>query len=272
MAKRLALVIIALLLAAWFYDAGWVETRRLTIDTREFRLKRLPPQLDGFRIAQLSDFHTTKYGDLERRAIDATMKLRPDMIVITGDCVGWRFQRPTDARNAAWKQMMRDLRAPYGVWAIPGNNDQENIEPLKNAGTNLLLNRNRYIRVRGSGFWLVGAVCPSDIPQISVAFAGLPREGLKLFLVHSADSLLSAPHIATGVDLALTGHTHGGQILFPVIGPLYSPLKSGLPLEGAFHVGKVSVYTNEGIGINTVPFRFRCPPQVSLIILRADRT
>jgi predicted MPP superfamily phosphohydrolase len=245
------------------------EPFMLALERQQIYLRRLPKPLDGLRIVHLSDFH---YGPIVNpshleRAIDAANNLRPDLIALTGDYIS--HDRSYAAPCA---ELVGRLRARYGVFAVLGNHDHwtdaELIADLFRAeGIKVLLNEGMRIDLNGESFWLAGVndtmVGLEDLP---LALAGSGENEMKLLLAHNPIILRRAAR--AGVDLVLSGHTHGGQVTL-------RPEKnlSGRPrrrlLRGLGRRGNTQIYVTRGLGTVVLPIRYGCPPEISLLEMRS---
>lgn len=253
--------------------AGWatlVEPNWPVVERVSVTLPRLPARLDGLRVAQLSDLHISQYttaGDIDRAAALA-MRHAPDLIVLTGDFI-WR---------EVWQyaeflvEPLRTLTAPLGVYAVLGNHDHWEdaalaMRVLAEAGVTSLINQARRLEV-DAPLWLVGLDDVWERKQdMAAALAGAPEEECKLLLVHEPDYADEAARYP--VDLQLSGHSHGGQIHVPGYGRPVLPYLGQKYPAGLYQVGGMSLYTNRGIGVIAPPVRFNCPPEVTLLTLRA---
>jgi hypothetical protein len=258
---------------AFALGAGWAtlgEPNWPVVEQISVQLPRLPARLDGLRAAQLSDLHISQYttqGDIGRAAALA-MRQSPDLIVLTGDFI-WR-----EVTQHAEKlvEPLRTLHAPLGVYAVLGNHDHWEgaaltAGVLAEAGVTLLVNQALRLDV-DAPLWLVGL---DDVWErkhdLRAALAGTPDDECKLLLVHEpdyADRAASFP-----VDLQLSGHSHGGQINLPHFGRPVLPYLGQKYPSGLYQVGPMALYTNRGIGVISPPVRFNCPPEVTLLTLRA---
>jgi predicted MPP superfamily phosphohydrolase len=250
---------------------AFAEPNLLAVERHEIVLKRLPRKLDGLRIVQLSDIHNgpfTEPGQIER-AVEIANSLKPDIIALTGDYVS--HER---AFAAPCAELMGRLRARGGVFAILGNHDHwtdaDLITDLFRAeGIKVLINegmRFEHPDRAGASFWLAGVddtmVGLEDLP---LALAGSRADELKLLLAHNPTILRRAAR--AGVDLVLSGHTHGGQVTWRSES---SP--SGRPrrrlLRGLGHQGATQIYVSRGLGTVVLPVRYGCLPEVSLLELK----
>ena len=245
------------------------EANSLSLERVEITLKRLPKRLDGFKIIQLSDTHHSPFTDLAHieRAVKIANRLRPDMFVLTGDYVSHEREYIAPVAAALGK-----LKSRYGTYACLGNHDHWTDADLvtdlfRGEGITVLINEGLRFEARGSSFWLAGVddhmVGKTDV---RAAMKGSYPDEMKLLLAHNPIIFREAARL--GIDLTLSGHTHGGQVkvrddakrLFP-----QRKLKAGL------HKRKDSqVYITRGIGTVVVPMRYHCPPEITLLELKAS--
>jgi uncharacterized protein len=247
------------------------EPYRLTIEHQPIHLGRLPEVLDGFRIVQLSDIHHSPFTSREqiKRAVDTANSLQPDIIALTGDYIS------KERRYAApCAEMLGRLRARHGVYAVLGNHDHWTDAALitdlfRAEGITMLVNQGMRFEKNGAAFWLAGVDDTMvGLEDLSLALAGSSEDELKLLLAHNPIILRRAAR--AGVDLVLSGHTHGGQVS---LRPERSA--SGRPrrrlLKGLARQGETQIYVTRGLGTVVLPVRFGCPPEVSLLELRCVR-
>jgi uncharacterized protein len=245
------------------------EANSLSLERVEIALDRLPRQLDGFRIIHLSDTHHSPFTGLEhiRRAVSVTNRLRPDLILLTGDYVS--HEREYIAPVAA---ELGRLRSKHGTYACLGNHDHWTDAELvthlfRGEGIAMLINEGFRFEARETSFWLCGVddymVGKTDVP--AALYGSFPDE-MKLLLAHNPIIFREAARF--GVDLTLSGHTHGGQI------KVRNPEKRILPqrrLKAGLHRRRKSqIYITRGIGTVVVPMRYQCPPEISLLELRCQ--
>ncbi|MEK6333743.1 MAG: metallophosphoesterase [Acidobacteriota bacterium] len=245
------------------------EPFMLAIERQEIYLRRLPAGLDGLRLVHLSDFH---YGPLTdskhlERAVKAANDLRPDVIVLTGDYIS---QDRVYAAPCA--ELVGRLRARFGIYAVMGNHDHWTDAALiadlfRAEGIKVLVNEGLRLDLEGESFWLAGVddtmVGLEDLP---LALAGSSEDEMKLLLAHNPIILRRAAR--AGVDLVLSGHTHGGQV---TLRPEKS--QSGRPrrrlLRGLGRRGNTQIYVTRGLGTVVLPIRYGCPPEVSVLELHS---
>lgn len=248
--------------------AALAEPFKLTVERQAIALKRLPIELDRLRIVQLSDIHHSPFTGSEQieRAIQIVNSLEPDIIALTGDYISH------DASYAApCAEMLGRLRAKHGVFAVLGNHDHWTDASLvtdlfRAEGMHVLVNQGMRFELRGASFWLAGVddtmVGLEDLP---LSLAGSRADEMKLLLAHNPIILRRAAR--AGVDLVLSGHTHGGQVTWRS-----EKNASGRPrrriLRGLGRRGNTQIYVTRGLGTVVLPVRYGCPPEVSLLELR----
>jgi len=260
---------------------GFAESNDVRVVQMDIALRRLPGSFDGFTIAQLSDFHYELFTSKPiSRAVAMVNRLAPDLIALTGDFVtAPLFEKPDTMRKAAWRaavpcaDILSKLAAPEGVYAVLGNHDV-----LSDSGriTHILAERhiavlrNRAVVLRRGEekIWLVGI---DDAylgrPDLGTALRDVPANDTTILLAHEPDYADEASLLP--VDLQLSGHSHGGQIWIPGLGaPWLPPMARKYP-RGLYRVGDLTLYTNIGVGTIHLPIRLNCPPEITLIRLRA---
>ncbi len=248
--------------------AAFAEPYQLVVERHTIRLRRLPPALDRVRIVQLSDIHHSPFTGRAQieRAIATANSLKPDIIALTGDYVS--HERGYAAPCA---EMLGRLRARCGVYAVLGNHDHWTDAALitdlfRAEGIKVLVNEGMRFEHRGASLWLAGVddtmVGLEDLP---LALAGSSSDEMKLLLAHNPIILRRAAR--AGVDLVLSGHTHGGQVTLRS-----ERSRSGRPrrrmLRGLGRLGDTQIYVTRGLGTVVLPVRYGCLPEVSLLELR----
>lgn len=264
-----------------FY-AGEIERHWIDVKPVDLHLPTLPEAFDGFNIVQLSDIHLDEFTEpfMLRQAIDRINRLQPDMVLLTGDYVSFEITSREYCLRAAWKcgEMLRELECKQR-YAILGNHDlwlsgTAVAEALRSNGIPVLQNASLPIEQDGGRVWLVGLddpVCGKPDPETAVP--SRLRDKAKepvIMMCHApdyADELVAQP-AGRGVDVMLSGHTHGGQVRLPLVGAMSLPIGGRKYVEGMFRVGNTQLYVNRGIGTVGVPFRFDCPPEITSITLR----
>jgi hypothetical protein len=265
--------------AACFTAAGGVysamiEPEWLSIERVTVPLARLPRELDGFTIAQLSDLHLGPYtSDAEiRAAVAAANQLQPEAIVLTGDYITGESDCRDSAADCA--RELGALRAPHGVYAVLGNHDRcwSSLEYMPRAliaqSIPVLMNDAMPIERSGARLWIAGV---DDVTErradLNRALRRVPNSETTILLAHEPDYADESKR--SPIDLQLSGHSHGGQVRLPFYGALILPYLGEKYPIGLARAGAMWVYTNRGIGVVSPPVRFNCRPEITLLTLRS---
>lgn len=263
-------------------DALLLEPNRPLLQRVDLGIPRLPAEFDGFTIAQLSDFHYDPYFSVHpiRAGVEMSNRLSPDLVVLTGDFVtmpvfGQSHQRWRTALEGApaCAELLGQLRSRHGLLAVLGNHDEFSdpdrlTEILEPAGIPVLRNRSLAIERNGKRLWFAGV---NDViggrARLDTTLERVPHDEATVLLCHEPDF---ADHAARyPIDLQLSGHSHGGQVRLPLVGPLYLPDLARKYPKGLRRIGNLTLYTNSGIGTVRVPVRFDCPAEVTLFTLHS---
>jgi predicted MPP superfamily phosphohydrolase len=264
-------------------DAIFLEPNRPRLVRQEIPLQRLPAALDGLTIVQISDFHYDPHFGVRpiREAIRISNELQPDLVVLTGDFVTVpMLARGSSKRKAALQvepcvELLRQLRARIGIFAALGNHDEFSdplliSDTLAEGGFQVLNNTAVPIEHSGGRVWIAGV---RDViarkADLKRALQPVPAGEAVVLLAHEpdfADAVQWYP-----VDLQLSGHSHGGQVCVPLLGPIYLPELGRKYPSGLRQLGPLTLYTNVGIGTIRIPARWNCPPEVTCITLRAGQ-
>lgn len=247
------------------------EANRIEIEEVQIKLRRLPKTLDGFRIVHLSDIHHSPLTNLEhiKRAVEISNELKPDMFILTGDYVS---HEPEYIEPVA--EVLGELRSEFGTFACLGNHDHWTDAEIvttsfRENGITMLINEGFRFSARNGSFWLCGVddymVGKTDV---RAALRGSFPNEMKLLLAHNPVILSRA--VYAGVDLMLSGHTHGGQVKLrePRERVLFPNRKRRLR-SGLHHRRDTQIYITRGIGTVVLPVRYQCPPEISLLELKA---
>jgi predicted MPP superfamily phosphohydrolase len=263
-------------------EPRWLEVTRVRVE-----LRGLPPAVDGLTIAQLGDFHVGQHvsRDQVRRAVEIADTLVPDLIVLTGD-----FVTGSASYSSVCAEELAHLKARYGVYAVLGNHDNwtnadEVSANVGAAGIVVLRDEARAIDIGESKLWLLGiedtgftagffggsfsdfkAIWDEKRQRLAELLKVVPDDELRLLLVHNPDFTEMLPE--GRIDLALCGHTHGGQVRVPFLGaPVVPSFFGGKYARGLVRGPSTLVYVNRGIGLIPPAVRFNCRPEVTLLRL-----
>jgi predicted MPP superfamily phosphohydrolase len=231
------------------------------------------PDLNGFRIAQISDLHVNRWTDpaLVGDLVDAVNRLDPHVVALTGDLADDRVERLREAVCP-----LSRLTAPLGRYFVTGNHEYRPaaggvlswITELERLGFTVLLNEHRLLRVKRARLALAG-VPDYDAGLTTAAHASRPhaaargseRADCRVLLAHQPRSLFDAAD--AGFDLQLSGHTHGGQC-FPghLVVALTQPFVSGL-----HRYRRLQLYVTSGVGTWGAPIRLGAPAEIALVTI-----
>lgn len=252
------------------YCAFW-ESYHLRVTKWSVPLPRLPADLDGLRIGFLSDTHLcpSMPNEYVARTLDLVGQLAPEAIMFTGDLLS----EPAD-RLPQYLDLFAGVEAPRGKYAVLGNHDffYERSGPatafLRETEWRPLRNQNIALPETKGRVWIAGVDDPfSGREDLDAALTGVPEDAVCILLSHTPD--LIEPVTAAGVDLMLAGHTHGGQIVLPFIGPPVVPSKYGAKYAwGLFDCRGTRMAVTRGVGMISPRIRFNCRPEVVLLTLR----
>jgi predicted MPP superfamily phosphohydrolase len=232
-------------------------------------LESLPLAAEGLTVAVLADLHADKLTRADRVAamVARVNAVRPGLIVLLGDLVDG-----TVAEHGCDLLPLRELSAPYGVFGVPGNHEyysgyQEWMDYLAAAGITMLTNA--HVELPELGLVIAGIADPAarhfglEEPDLSRALEGRPPEAPVILLSHRPTPALEAAR--HGVDLQLSGHTHGGMV--KGLDYLVARFNGGY-VAGWYQVGEMQLYVNRGTGIwNGFPVRIGVPPEITLLRL-----
>jgi predicted MPP superfamily phosphohydrolase len=276
-------IIGALALAA---RKGFLNSRDLQLIEIDIGLENLPASFDGLRIGHMTDIHAGPLvpRELIREGVDLVMGARPDLIVLTGDFMNGNrgILRPN---NGSFKQHHYDycieelqrLNAPFGVFGVMGNHDfwsgkklaEAIVEDLGSIGIRMLRNESVVLENGGDRLYLLGVDDYwQDSYDLKRATRSVPREGCRILLSHNPDVNEDITRMQEHIDLVVSGHTHGGQIVLPVLGFPYLLSPFGQKYRaGLVRDHRRQTYISCGLGAYLAPIRLNCPPDVSVLTL-----
>lgn len=272
MKKKACLAVAALLLLAWIL---WANTA-LEVNTYTVLSDRLPAAFDGYRIAQVSDLHSAEIGENNENLLAMLREAKPDLIAITGDLIDVGDTDITVALRFAERAM--EIAPCYYV---TGNHEAGSSQYSKlkqgllDLGVMVLEDQRMELERAGERINLIGVYDPSFSWQEDQAalmdekLRGLVEEGAFTILLSHRPELFRV-YAENGVDLALSGHAHGGQFRLPFIGGLIAPNQGLFPTydAGLYTEGRTHMLVSRGIGNSVIPLRFNNRPEILLIVLR----
>jgi predicted MPP superfamily phosphohydrolase len=258
--------------AATFLDAMCIEPDAVRVTRENVTCRRLPPALDGLRVALLADFHFRPGLDdaLLAETVDFVGREKPDLVALAGDYMNHdpRVLEPL-------LEGLRKLSAAHGVFAVLGNHDgwtgeRETIRrQFEKAGISFLINRHSVVSIHGQSL----AVAGTDFvwlgkPDPARTLKGLSAGTPVLALVHEPD-YFDVMASDRPIMLQLSGHSHGGQCRMPFVGITpYLPKYGRNYVYGRYHLGDSNLFVTRGVGTTSLRVRFACPPEVAILTLR----
>lgn len=233
----------------------------------------LPQAFDDYRILHLSDLHSGLFLSPQavRARLDAAADIDCDLVVFTGDLAD---------RGAGRAEMVADalsrVRARDGIVAVLGNHDhwigeERAISALTQRAIVVLANSQLRLARNGAAIYLAGVHDPSYVARddLEAALAGIPPGAPTILLSHAPEIVFKAA--AARAALVLSGHTHGGQIVLPWVGPLYVPSPIGRQRAAGLHrLHRQWLFVNRGLGEVFPPIRINCSPEIALLTLRRE--
>jgi predicted MPP superfamily phosphohydrolase len=260
-----------------FYG-GEIARHELEIVYVTIKLPRLPDAFAGMKIVQLSDFHFREYTEATflKAIVRRVNALAPELVVLTGDFVSSKPLPQPIAIKLGYQctEVLSRIECPLR-YAIMGNHDAQVgsgaiTDALHTHGIPVLADSSVPLERDGKRVWLAGI---RDVleqrPDLAAALPAGRRPDSEpvILLAHEPDFADYA--LGRQVDLVLSGHTHGGQILLPFLPPLFLPDMGTKYVHGWFRLRDgMQLYVNRGIGAVNLPFRFRCPPEITVITLQ----
>lgn len=218
---------------------------------------------NNLSVVLLSDLHIRNSTKLNE-VLTIVEELSPSLLLLLGDY----FLNYNKRKVEEFFSLLSRINPPLGKFAVLGNREKKGFYPplFGKAGTILL--RNEYIRLKSDSNLLLLIGVDYDTEDISSLLSSLPPADLSILLSHTPDVVLSRGDWSK-VDIVVSGHTHGGQIRFPLIGAVFT--KSRLPrryASGLFCLPGLYLYVSRGIGVSKIPLRFACPPEITLLRIK----
>ena len=248
-----------------------IERNLLLINRYRIPVPALPESFNGFRVVHLTDLHLGPIVSKTfiEHAIEKANKLKPDIIVCTGDYVQGRNSEKEI--NTIWP-ILTKLKAKHGVYSVLGNHDHwastsKSLEWLHRSGQNLrhtcraIYKGKDRIILSGSGDLM------EDELNIDQCFSSTDEGDCRILLSHNPDSVDTK--FETPISLILSGHTHGGQVSIPFFGPPILPVRNKRYTSGFIKTPKGNLFISKGIGCVIYPVRFNCAPEIAVLELMA---
>ena len=246
----------------------WVLWANAALELTEYAIEEdnLPAEFDGFRIAHVSDLHSTEFGKDHENLIRMLSESEPDIICITGDLMDSRSKRLDTVLSFA-RQAARIAPCYYITgnheWRLGKDLYQQLMDGLEESGVIILSDEEVILRRGEEAISLAGHAwgSPDVLPQISA------WDGYRILLSHPPEDF--DRYVAAEFDLVLSGHAHGGQFRLPFVGGLYAPGQGLFPKydAGVFREGRTDLVVSRGLGNSSFPLRFNNRPELVILTL-----
>lgn len=260
-----------LLKSVGLYNRGQLNASKISLRKVKFVFPDIPKGLHGLKILFIADLHLLQYYTswfISGMSVIEQLKTPVDLILLGGD---YRFGYfgPEDFVVPMIKEMLDKVEVKYGIYGVLGNHDISTVkEKFEEVGIHILVNEGVEISHNGTKIWISGVDAQHKIEcaDLSLAIADAPENAFKITVSHSPEFELIEEASLWGVQLYLCGHTHGGQIGFPFIGPLYTNAKCKRKFaKGKWEYQNMQGYTTTGFGVTDVPVRFFAEPEIVII-------
>ncbi len=256
----LATIILSVSYYAFFIEPFDIEVTHHQISFKDEELK--------LRIVHLTDIQTDRLSSREEEVIEQVNDLEPDIIVLTGDYFnGGQNTHPNGFASA--RHLLKNIKAKYGIFAVSSDSNHfRDHEPLFNGlPITFLENKSAKISIDGEDLHIIGV--SRRFPDIDQAWEQVPTDANTLLLYHGPEIFFATELAKYQPDLLLVGHTHGGQIALPFIGPLTSATPHGREFAKGWHErNNIKMYVNRGIGMEgwwAPKIRFLTRPEIAVI-------
>ena len=288
--KRIGLAIgtFAILIAVFLSYSYFIGPRQFVVVEETLAVPNWSTKLNGFRVVAISDIHAgSNYAPEERirYMVEQANAQNADIIVLLGDYVSEsKFDRNfrskpygtdrTELRMpvATFAGILGGLKAKHGVYAVIGNHDEYYNAPkitaeFERVGINVLENEVSVLEVNGEKISLWGIEDLWKNRKVPVeAFDAIADKKNIIAMTHNPDSLLKAP---AGISVMFAGHSHGGQLNWPIFGP-FAAVNDKRFMYGHAIVDSKHVYVTSGVGTSVIPFRFRVPPEIAVVTIVSE--
>jgi len=252
-------------------DGFWWEPFDIKVTRQKLSSPKLSPASRSLRLLHLGDLHIERISPRENRLNALIKELDPDVIVFSGDILNLSYRQDSTAIQAA-RQVIFQWSAPLGVYFVTGSPAVDYPEVvstlLRDLPVKWLQNEVVPLQFSGSRINLIGLTCSHRPQQDAPLLSGLlpADDHFNLLLYHSPDLAPDAAKL--GIDLQLSGHTHGGQVRLPFFGALVTGSLYGKRFEtGRYLLDHMILYVSRGLGMEGAGaprVRFLCPPEIIL--------
>ncbi|MDD3815130.1 MAG: CDP-archaeol synthase [Desulfocapsaceae bacterium] len=253
------------------YEKGTRNALKIEVVKKTFCFPSLPDAFEQFCILLLTDLHLDGLDGLTDTLITHLQDIDVDLCLIGGD-IRMQTYGPIAPCLRQLRRLLPHIRTQHGLLGVLGNHDCLEMAPdFEEAGLIMLINESWPIERNGEKIWIVGVDDPHfyKMANAEEAFRDVPAQAFTIFLAHSPESYKEAAKC--NANLYLCGHTHGGQICLPgniIQGPLLTNSRAPrFTASGNWQYQQMQGYTSRGAGPSSIPLRFNCPGEITIITL-----
>ncbi|MCY8235262.1 metallophosphoesterase [Priestia endophytica] len=269
--KRWIVIFLALIFLLFFcyFQNNSIAITKMTISSR-----KISSNMNGYKIVQLSDLHSKEFGENQGKLVQKVNKLKPDLIVFTGDLVdSEKYNEEISMR------LMEKLVEIAPTYFVTGNHEWwsgnfHSLESkLNDIGVHVMRNTADVITMGGSKAYIVGIDDPAQgidsYEAITRSAKGLKEEPFKILLAHRPE--MFSLYVENKFDLVFSGHAHGGQVRMPFVGGLIAPNQGWFPkyTAGKYTSDNTTMIVNRGLGNSVIPLRIFNRPEIVAVTLRS---
>ena len=256
-----------------------VEPGLVKVESVSLKLQRLTSGFFGIRIAQISDIHMGGWMNAEhlQNVVDLVVAQKPDLLLLTGDfLIGHGFDEDSEQAVRDLITILTPLAASFRSFAILGNHDYwtnpEVVRGILRSCNIMDLTNKVFTLTRGvEKLHLCGVddVWEGDV-RLDQVLGQITSDGAAILMAHEPD-FADISATAGRFDLQVSGHSHGGQVVLPFVGPPILPYLGRKYPSGLYQVGNMYQYTSRGVGMERIPIRFNCLPEITLFTLSGEK-
>lgn len=273
------LILLALIVAGVFFYSIYISVDRVNISYETISSKKIPKDMNDLKIAFVSDIKYNEFMDKKRLTsmIDKLNKTGADVVIFGGDIFSDPdVNAPDSQMTLDLTEILKGIDAPLGKFAILGDEDEVNGKTKKlvksilyNSDFEILTNSSVRIRNKSSSsITLVGidSLVNGD-PDPAKAMKKISKDEFNILITHCPDLLTSSDLNMDNLDLMIAGHSLGGQVYLPLLGPLHSQKGALTYNHGSYNINNAVLYVSNGLGTKGMDMRFMAPPQILMFRL-----